>query len=77
MTAAVKGKSRAEAMTLADEFNKLVTGRLEGAAERKALGKLQALAGVSEYPVRVKCASLAWHTLKAAIAGAAEPISTE
>jgi nitrogen fixation NifU-like protein len=77
MTAAVKGKTRAEAMTLADEFNKLVTGRLEGAAERKALGKLQALAGVSEYPVRVKCASLAWHTLKAAIAGAAEPISTE
>jgi nitrogen fixation NifU-like protein len=54
-----------------------VTGRLEGAAERKALGKLQALAGVSEYPVRVKCASLAWHTLKAALAGAGEPITTE
>jgi nitrogen fixation NifU-like protein len=77
MTAAVKGKSRAEAMALADEFQKLVTGKLDGAAERKALGKLQALAGVSEYPVRVKCASLAWHTLKAAIDGAAEPISTE
>ena len=77
MTAAVKGKSRADAIALADEFQKLVTGKLEGAAERKALGKLQALAGVSEYPVRVKCASLAWHTLKAAIAGAAEPISTE
>jgi nitrogen fixation NifU-like protein len=77
MTAAVKGKSRAEAMALADEFQKLVTGKLEGTAERKALGKLQALAGVSEYPVRVKCASLAWHTLKAAIAGAAEPVSTE
>ena len=77
MTAAVKGKSRADAMALADEFQKLVTGRLEGAAERKALGKLQALAGVSEYPVRVKCASLAWHTLKAALAGAGEPISTE
>ena len=65
------------AIALADEFQKLVTGRLEGAAERKALGKLQALAGVSEYPVRVKCASLAWHTLKAALAGAPEPISTE
>jgi nitrogen fixation NifU-like protein len=77
MTAAVKGKSRADAIALADEFQKLVTGRLEGAAERKALGKLQALAGVSEYPVRVKCASLAWHTLKAALAGAGEPISTE
>jgi nitrogen fixation NifU-like protein len=77
MTAAVKGKSRADAIALADEFQKLVTGRLEGAAERKALGKLQALAGVSEYPVRVKCASLAWHTLKAALAGAPEPISTE
>jgi nitrogen fixation NifU-like protein len=77
MTAAVKGKSRADAIALADEFQKLVTGTLEGAAERKALGKLQALAGVSEYPVRVKCASLAWHTLKAALAGAPEPVSTE
>jgi nitrogen fixation NifU-like protein len=77
MTAAVKGKSRAEAIALADEFQKLVTGKLEGAAERKALGKLQALGGVSEFPVRVKCASLAWHTLKAALAGGPEPISTE
>lgn len=77
MTAAVKGKPRAEAMALADEFQRLVTGRLTGAAERKALGKLQALGGVSEFPVRVKCASLAWHTLKAALAGAAEPVTTE
>lgn len=77
MTAAVKGKSRADAMALADEFQKLVTGRLEGDAERKALGKLQALAGVSEFPVRVKCASLAWHTMKAALAGAGAPITTE
>jgi len=77
MTAAVKGKRRVEAMALADEFQKLVTGKLAGAAERKALGKLQALGGVSEFPIRVKCASLAWHTLKAAIAGAAEPITTE
>ena len=77
MTAAVKGKTRAEAVALADEFQKLVTGQLAGAAERKALGKLQALGGVSEFPVRVKCASLAWHTLKAAIAGAAVPVSTE
>ena len=77
MTAAVKGKSRAEAMALADELQKLVTVKLTGAEERKALGKLQALGGVSEFPVRVKCASLAWHTLKAAIAGAAEPVTTE
>lgn len=77
MTAAVKGKPRAEAMALADEFQRLVTGKLTGAAERKALGKLQALGGVSEFPVRVKCASLAWHTLKAALAGAAEPVTTE
>lgn len=77
MTAAVKGKSRTDAVALADEFQKLVTGRLPGDAERKALGKLQALAGVSEYPIRVKCASLAWHTLKAALIGAGEPISTE
>lgn len=77
MTAAVKGKTQAEAAALAEDFHKLVTGRLEGAAERKALGKLQALGGVSEYPVRVKCASLAWHTLKAALAGSPEPITTE
>lgn len=77
MTAAVKGKPRTEAMALADEFQRLVTGKLTGAAERKALGKLQALGGVSEFPVRVKCASLAWHTLKAALAGAAEPVTTE
>jgi nitrogen fixation NifU-like protein len=77
MTAAVKGKSRADAIALADEFQKLVTGKLAGEAERKALGKLQALGGVSEFPIRVKCASLAWHTLKAALAGAPEPISTE
>jgi nitrogen fixation NifU-like protein len=77
MTAAVKGKSRADAIALADEFQKLVTGKLDGEAERKALGKLQALGGVAEFPIRVKCASLAWHTLKAALAGAPQPISTE
>jgi nitrogen fixation protein NifU and related proteins len=77
MTAAVKGKSRTEAQELAGEFQRLVTGQLPGTEAKKALGKLAALGGVSEFPVRVKCASLPWHTLKAALAGAEQEVSTE
>lgn len=77
MTAAVKGKSRTEAQELAGEFHRLVTGQLPGTEAKKALGKLAALGGVSEFPVRVKCASLPWHTLKAALAGAEQEVSTE
>jgi len=73
MTEAVKGKSRAEAEALFEEFHALVTGGGNGAD----LGKLAAFGGVSEFPLRVKCASLAWHTLKAALEGSGETISTE
>ncbi len=73
MTDAVRGKSRAEANSLFERFHKLVTGGGNGAG----LGKLEAFGGVSEFPVRVKCASLAWHTLKAALEGTSETISTE
>ena len=66
MTDAVKGKSIAEAQALFDRFHRMVTTPLEQPVED--LGKLSALAGVREFPVRVKCASLAWHTLKAAMA---------
>ena len=68
MTQAVKGKSRAEAEVLFHRFHALVTGR-EAAPEnlRGELGPLAALAGVSRFPIRVKCASLAWHTLQAAL----------
>jgi nitrogen fixation NifU-like protein len=73
MTEAVRGKSRSEAQALFDRFHKLVTGGGNDAG----LGKLEAFGGVSEFPVRVKCASLAWHTLKAALEGASETITTE
>ena len=66
MTAAVKGKSRGQAAALFDRFHGLVTGALP-AAEAESLGKLAAFAGVAEFPIRVKCASLPWHTLKAAL----------
>jgi len=76
MTQAVKGKSKAEAKKLFDTFHKLVT---EGDAngDRADLGKLAVFSGVSEFPVRVKCATLAWHTLKAAIEGKQGSVSTE
>ena len=71
MTDAVKGKSRAEAEALFDRFHRLVTSDPSKAAENAApeLGKLAVFAGVCEFPARVKCASLAWHTLKAALSG--------
>jgi nitrogen fixation NifU-like protein len=65
MTDAVKGRSVGEARDLFERFHRMVTTPLDGAVED--LGKLSVLAGVREFPVRVKCASLAWHTLKAAL----------
>jgi nitrogen fixation NifU-like protein len=76
MTQAVKGKSRVEAKALFDTFHKLVTtGEANG--DRDDLGKLAVFSGVSEFPVRVKCATLAWHTLQAALEGKQDKISTE
>jgi nitrogen fixation protein NifU and related proteins len=76
MTQAVKGKSKAEAKKLFDTFHKLVTtGEANG--DRNDLGKLAVFSGVSEFPVRVKCATLAWHTLQAALEGKQEKVSTE
>jgi nitrogen fixation NifU-like protein len=77
MSSVVKGKSVAEAEAMFAMFHKLVTGELDGGAEAPALGKLAAFAGVSEFPARVKCASLAWHTLHAALASKEAVISTE
>ena len=65
MTDRLKGSSLAEARTLFERFHKMVTTPTN--LEVEELGKLSALAGVREFPVRVKCASLAWHTMKAAI----------
>ena len=76
MTQAVKGKSKAEAAKLFYTFHKLVTTG-EGNGNQSDLGKLAVFSGVSEFPVRVKCATLAWHTLQAALEGKQDPVSTE
>jgi nitrogen fixation NifU-like protein len=76
MTQALKGKSKAEAEKLFATFHKLVTeGNANG--DQPDLGKLAVFSGVSEFPVRVKCATLAWHTMKAALEGKQEAVSTE
>jgi len=68
MTTAVKGKTAAEASTLTDQFQAVVTGQVAAPAPNDAvLGRLAPLAGVSRFPIRVKCATLAWHALRAAI----------
>lgn len=75
MSEAVKGKSRAEVAALFGAVHGMLTGA--GDATGAELGKLAALAGVCEFPARVKCASLCWHTLNAALAGSARPVTTE
>jgi len=76
MTTALKGKTKAEAEELFKKFHDMVTGEGAG-ADPMELGKLAVFCGVSEFPVRVKCASLPWHTLHAALEGKDVPISTE
>ncbi|GMU67735.1 MAG: iron-sulfur cluster assembly scaffold protein NifU [Steroidobacteraceae bacterium] len=75
MTEAVKGRNRAEIARLFDDVHATLTGEHE--ADDASLGKLAALGGVREYPARVKCASLCWHTLNAALAHEAAPVTTE
>ncbi len=76
MTDAMKGKSIAEAEKIFENFHVLVTTDGEE-ADMDKLGKLAALAGVREYPTRVKCATLCWHTLHSILEGDDEVISTE
>ena len=76
MTSAVKGKSRAEAEHLFEQFHELVTGKL-AESDQKSLGSLRAFSGVARFPLRVKCASLAWHAMRSALAGDAEEVSTD
>ena len=75
MTEAVKGKDRAAIQSLYDKVHELLTQ--QDAAADASLGKLAALSGVREFPARVKCASLCWHTLNAALAHGAATVSTE
>ena len=67
MTQAVKGKTKAEAETLFNEFHRMATGELDEESEANHLGKLKIFAGVREFPARVKCATLSWHTMHAAL----------
>ena len=77
MTETVKGRTDHDATSLFECFHTLVTGRMGTPPAGAGLGKLAAFAGVAEFPARVKCASLAWHALHAALAGRAEAVSTE
>lgn len=78
LTDIVRGKTRAEAESLFDLFHKMVTGKSDGNSKVPSppLGKLAVFSGVSEFPARVKCATLAWHTFKSALASG-EQVSTE
>jgi nitrogen fixation NifU-like protein len=77
MSSMLKGKTKDDAENLFQEFHKLVKGELNAEENADRLGKLAAFAGVSEFPARVKCASLAWHTLHAALNEEAQTVSTE
>ena len=76
MTQSVKGQSKQEAELLFDEFHRMVTGELDEEATPHHLGRLTIFSGVRDYPARVKCASLSWHTMRAALHGQ-ETVSTE
>jgi len=77
MTAALKGRTVAEGEALFETFHKMVTADLSVTFDPLEVGKLAAFSGVREFPVRVKCATLPWHTLHAALEGKGEPVSTE
>ena len=77
MTASVKGKSVEEAEKLFSSFHQMISGKPGDAVDETTLGKLAVFSGVCEFPMRVKCASLAWHTLKSGLEGEQKPVSTE
>jgi nitrogen fixation NifU-like protein len=77
MTDAIKGSTVAEATSLFGKFHTMVTTPIDQGVDAAAVGKLAVLAGVREFPARVKCASLAWHTLIAALTGSDLPVKTE
>lgn len=76
MTETLKGKTRAEADKLFETFHDLLTGQ-PTKFDSPELGKLEVFSGVSEFPIRVKCATLSWHTLRAALKGNGDVVSTE
>jgi len=77
MTETLMGKSEAEAARIFERFHDLVMGKTSGGGDHAELGKLAVFAGVRDYPMRVKCATLAWHTMRAALAGSRDTVATE
>ena len=77
MTTELKGKTEAAAQELFDHVHKMLTGDADGDAGTEKVGKLAILSGVCKFPARVKCASLAWHTVNSALKGEMQPASTE
>jgi len=77
MTESLKGKTVADAKTLFAQFHELLTGKSDQLPDIEALGKLAVFSGVKEFPIRVKCATLAWHTMNAALSHQQQPVSTE
>ncbi len=77
MTEGVKGKSVAEALTVFQAFRRMLTTTSDQVEDSEVLGDLEILKGVSQYPTRIKCATLSWHTLQAALQGSGSNVSTE
>jgi len=77
MTDHLKGKTKTEAQKLFKNFHNMLTAEGGAEADKDLLGKLAVFSGVSEFPVRVKCATLPWHTLRAGLEGSAQTVSTE
>jgi len=77
MTSLLKGKTKQEAKKLFEKFHKLITSKIDEEFDLEDLGKLAVFSGVREFPARVKCASLAWHTMVNALDGKCEKVSTE
>ena len=77
MTESLKGKTEAEIEALFERFHNLVTGKAPADSDPASLGKMAVFAGVRDYPVRVKCATLCWHTMRAALKNSAETVATE
>ncbi len=77
MSTVIKGKTREEVEALFERFQKVVTGKVDPGEDLAELGELAAMAGVSQFPSRVKCATLSWHTMVSALHGKTDPSSTE
>lgn len=77
MTSMLKGKTQAEARDLFTDFTKMITSEINTPLDDEKLGKLMVFSGVRQYPVRVKCATLAWHTLISALEDAQDTVTTE